>query len=238
MRAAFLLLLFALVAGPVPAQQQRPDADIQKELAPRLPAGITMQVKSGVVTLAGTVPTLATKTSALLTTRRTIGVREIVDHIRVVPKEPHTDKDITSAVTRAISGNLSSTDAAAVHVSTTKGVVTLTGTLATSYPKEVAGVLASWIPGVVDVQNEIQVKPSEVRSDEQILTDIGTRFQKNPFVHSQDIFVTVNQGVVTLTGIVSSVLASDQAEAIARFTPGVVDVRNTLFVRFTTTGTL
>ena len=110
-------------------------------------------------------------------------------------------------------------------------VVALTGTLPSSYPKQLATSVTSLAPGVVDIRNEIIVRPTQPRTDAEILADVRGRYSRNPFVSAAPINVTVADGVVTLTGIVSGFVQVEQAESVARFTPGVVDVRNLLFVR-------
>jgi len=75
------------------------------------------------------------------------------------------------------------------------------------------------------------VKPSVVRSDLDILADIRERFRKNPYITGQDIHITVNQGVVTLSGSVYTEMVLQQAEQVALFTPGVVAVNDLLTIR-------
>ncbi|MHB0912598.1 MAG: BON domain-containing protein [Armatimonadota bacterium] len=229
------LLLAAVLLIPALAwAQARPDADILAELLKKVPpaAGITLAIREGVVTATGQVSTVAQKQNILTIIRRTIGVRQVVDRITVVPAQPRSDADIAAAARGALQGNLSSEEISAINVRVAGGVVTLSGTLPSSYPTQVAELLVSWVPGVVGVANDITVVPPTPRSDAGILADIQSRYRSNPFIQQQNVHVDVNQGVVSLTGIVDSPLAADQAEAVARFVPGVVQVRNLLFVRY------
>jgi osmotically-inducible protein OsmY len=155
----------------------------------------------------------------------------VVDRIRVVPTQVRSDADIERAVRSALVGNLSPEELSAITITSNNGVVTLSGTLSSSYPKQVAGVLASMVPGVLDIKNNITVRPDQLRSDLDIQADVRARFARNPFIPASRISVSVVGGVVNLTGVVDNFLQSDQAEEVARFTPGVVEVHNTLFVR-------
>jgi hyperosmotically inducible periplasmic protein len=226
--------LLAIVLIPKLLLAQQPtDAKIRAELQRRIQpvTSITLVVQNGVVTLTGTLPSLAQKQSILNIVRRTIGVKEVVDRITVVPAQKKTDEELLRSVRSMLAGNLSNEEMAAITIRAEKGVIILTGTLTSSYPKQVAGLLASWAPGVIDVQNDIIVRPSKIRSDLAITADINARFRRNPFVEQHRINVTVQNGVVTLMGIVDNFFIADQAESVARFTPGVVDVHNLLFVR-------
>lgn len=209
------------------------DAEIRTELQRRIArgTGVNIAVQNGVVTLSGTVSSLATELSALNMARRTVGVRSVTDRITVAPAQRRSDADIERSVRDVLSGNLGKEEIAAVNIRVQNGMVTLTGTLTSSYPKQLATTLISFVPGVAGIQNNITVRPAQVRSDAEILADVRTRYARNPLVPQDQINVAVENGVVTLTGTVDSFLQSEQAESIARFTPGVVDVRNNLFVR-------
>jgi osmotically-inducible protein OsmY len=235
MKACRILLAIVCVFIIVQASwaQERSDAEIRAELQKRVQpnTGITLTVEKGVVTLTGDLQSYAQKTSILNITRRVIGVSQVIDHIKVVPKQAHSDSEISASVRRVLVGNLTVEEMAAVSIGVDKGVVTLSGTLPSSYPKQVAGMLSGWVQGVVGLNNNIIVKPSELRSDLDISADIRDRFHKNPFIANQKINVTVTNGVVTLHGVVDNDLAADQAESVARFTPGVVEVNNLIFLR-------
>lgn len=229
-RTAALIVLIACVA--VSAFAQPTDAQIRETIEKRIKGiPVTITVERGVVTLTGTVPTFAQKRTALDMARRTIGVKEVTDQIKVRPTESRTDKQILEAVGDALKTNLGKDTAQKIDTSVKEGIVTLTGALPSSYPKQVAGFLAGMSQGVVDVRNNITVKPTIQRTDPEIAQDITSRFRRNALLKAQDIDVTVKDGTVTLTGTVETFRQVEQAEAIARFTPGVVDVQNQLFVK-------
>ena len=226
---------FAVVAGLIIltrlAQSPSTDSEIRSEIVRRIgsAAGVSVQVRGGVVTLTGTVPNLARRLGIVNQARRTVGVREIEDAIRVVPPDPRPDAELAEAVRASLARNLGSVESRAVQVRVENGVVVLTGTLTGSYPKELAGSLAALVPGVTGLRNEITVRPAQRRTDAQIRDDLRSRYRTNPLV-PEGVSVSVENGVVTLTGTVMSFVQVEQAETIARFTPGVVGVENRLFV--------
>ena len=231
-RTIAALALAAVLSGGAFAQQ-RPDAEIQAELQRRIGSGtgVTIAVGKGVATLTGMAPSLAQRLSIINVARRTIGVREVVDRVTVVPAQKRSDEQIARSVREILAGNLSKEELAATTIRVENGVVVLTGTLPSSYPKQLARTLASLAPGAVDIRNEIVVRPPVSRSGADILSDVEGRYARNPFISTSPIKVAVESGVVTLTGTVDSFLQAEQAESVARFVPGVIDVRNLLFVR-------
>jgi osmotically-inducible protein OsmY len=235
-RVAFIAAAVLSIAGSL-AAQQRSDSQIRADAVTRIKpdtrAGdnLTITVEKGVVTISGTVVNLPREQSSLVFARRTVGVREVVDKITVIPTQRRTDEEISRSVAQALKGNLGRDEREATRVRVDKGIVMLTGTLTSSYPKQVAGLVSSFVPGVVGVRNEIVVRPREPKSDPEILADIRDRYRKNAFVGDQKIDVSVSSGTATLAGTVDTFLQAEQAEAVARFAPGVVDVRNDLYVR-------
>ena len=224
------IVLISLVAACASAQST--DGQIKDVIQKRIQGiPVTIDVAKGVVTLSGTVPQYAQKRQALDMARRTIGVTQVIDKITVLPPEPRTDREILEAVRDGLRKNLGKDTADKIEIAVTGRVVTLTGTLPSSYPKQVASFLSGLVTGVVDVKNNITVKPTIVRTDPEIAQDIRSRFRRNALIKDQSIDVAVKAGIVTLTGTVETFRQVEQAEAITRFTPGVVDVANQLFVR-------
>jgi hypothetical protein len=68
------------------------------------------------------------------------------------------------------------------------------------------------------------------RSDERILEDVNERLTDDGYVDASDIEVSVDDGVVTLTGRVASRAEKRRAEDVAESVSGVTDVSNQLRV--------
>lgn len=68
-------------------------------------------------------------------------------------------------------------------------------------------------------------------SDEEIAKDVRLALRLEPYAGRQGIVVNVNDGVVTLSGVVESAVERYDAERAARQVNGVVAVKNELKVR-------
>lgn len=234
-RAIIVIVFVILIAESLAGQPS--DAEIRAAIERRIRSAmvsdysIAVTVQNGTVTLKGRVPILANKLSAINSARRTVGVRDVVDLITVDPPAKRSDDEITVQARALLRRNLGSTDAKAITIVIQNGIATLRGTLENSYTKELCSRLVSTVIGVIDIVNNIVVQPSQRRTDAEILADITSRYAKNPLVPAAQVSVTVKDGVVTLTGIVDSFVQVEQAESVARFAPGVIDVLNNLYVR-------
>jgi len=129
----------------------------------RAPAGraagageIGVGVADGVVTLAGTVPSLAHKRLAGVLAWWVPGTRDVVNDLDVAPPEADSDDEITDAVRLAIEKD-PFVNSDAVGVATRDSVVTLTGMVPKDAEREMAELDAWYVFGVDDVRNEIVV---------------------------------------------------------------------------------
>jgi hyperosmotically inducible protein len=122
-----------------------------------------------------------------------------------------------------------------IDVDTDAGVVTLRGRVEDPEAKTEAAKLARNTTGVVSVRNEIRVGErvgSETpASDQAIAAAIQTEIAADTDVAAVNIDVDVQDGVVTLSGVVKTEMARQEAERIARNHDGVRSVVNQLEVR-------
>lgn len=72
--------------------------------------------------------------------------------------------------------------------------------------------------------------PAAQRTDDQIKAVIEAALTDDPWLDASGVQVSVQQGIVTLTGTVPSREAKRRAEALADRVGGVRDVRNTLAI--------
>ena len=91
-----------------------------------------------------------------------------------------------------------------MQVDVENGNVTLSGSVSHSRERSKAEDIANSVKGVVDVKNEIKVKPSSVRKDEEIEKEIKREYERNPLIDSNNVFVEVKKGVVNLSGSVAN----------------------------------
>ncbi len=190
----------------------------------------SVNVKNGTASLRGSVSTLQAKRSAEQDAKNTIGVFRVKNFLKVRPTEPRTDQetveDIRAAVTRD-----PFLERMGLSVSVFNGVAYLTGAVDNTFQKTHAENLVSQTPGVVEVLNRLRV-PSihQDKDDREILEDIQDELWWSPFIDSETINVTVNDGLVTLTGTVNSWREKKIAGENAR-EGGAIAVKNKLTVK-------
>jgi osmotically-inducible protein OsmY len=115
-----------------------------------------------------------------------------------------------------------------IEVAVDNGVVTLTGTVS-SYAKRVAAQEAAHlVPGVLDVANDIQVKPvgAFIRTDTDIAKAVRNALEWDALIDNERIQSTVSDGWVTLEGDVDFWREREDAERAILRLAGVVGVIN------------
>ena len=117
-----------------------------------------------------------------------------------------------------------------INVAVGDGVVTLDGRVPGLTHKQIAGVLAWWVPGTRDVMNNLcETAPIDDVDDE--LTDIVSRMLKrDPPLDASRIAVYSRNAAVELDGVVPTEPERNQAEFDAWYVFGVDQVENHLDV--------
>lgn len=123
---------------------------------------VEVAVKDGVVTLTGDAYYDVSHDSALAIVQRTPGVKDVVDHVRVLPPSPFDDRIRRSAI-RTIYGDsvlsrYAIDPAKPIRIIVDGGHVTLYGTVQNTMDKQVAGIRAGSLPGAFSVQNNLVVE--------------------------------------------------------------------------------
>jgi hyperosmotically inducible protein len=149
-----------------------------------------------------------------------------------------TDAGITGLVKTKLAAD-SKVSASEINVDTADGVVTLTGNVDSQEAKDEAVKLAKETSGVRDVKDMIAVRtgsqsaeaPNPNRTIGEHIDDAGitlrvkSRLLDDPVVKGMKIDVDTRDGVVFLTGSVTSDAEKKQAIELARTTEGVKDVQ-------------
>ena len=140
----------------------RTDADIAADAATMLklhnevPDSVQAAVHHGHVTLTGTVSWHYQRMQAEKAVRYIRGVRNVVNHVAVVPK--NAGRDMHRRITQALHRN-ATLDAKRINVTVTGSVAHLTGA-ATSWQQRDAAERAAYdAPGITLVDNQIIVDP-------------------------------------------------------------------------------
>jgi osmotically-inducible protein OsmY len=203
------------------------DAQVQQDVLAELKwepsihaAQIGVEVKDGIVTLAGRVNSFAEKWDAERVAQRVAGVKAIAVEIEVhLPgNNERNDADIAGAVKNALYWQMH-VPKDAVKVMVEKGYVTLSGELNWEYQREAAVAAVRYLMGVTGVSNQLAVKPDVSLS--AIKADIVAALKRRAHTDAAKITVTVDGPDVTLSGSVPSWSERTLARDSAWNSPGV-----------------
>jgi len=192
---------------------------------------IDAEVDGAVVTLSGVVDNLKAKQSAEQDATNTMGVIRVKNNVKVRPVTLSTNTDLKRAVSKALIEDLY-VDRFELTVSAFNGTVYLSGDVNTSWEKQRAKTVTQGVKGVLSVANYIDSKYTWTwKPDWQIRDDIEDEFFWSPFVDGDDVNVSVENGIATLTGAVGTYSERQSAEDNA-FEGGAKDVLNKLSIQY------
>lgn len=142
-----------------------------------------------------------------------------------------SDKELAQKVVGELrwDSRLACTD---INVEVNEAVATLTGVV-TSYAKKIAAQEAAHrVPGVLDVANDIEVKPFDpsALTDTQIAAAVRSALEWDALVPNESIQSTVSEGWVTLEGDVDYWREREDAERAIMRLSGVVGVTNNITI--------
>lgn len=151
------------------------------------------------------------------------------------------DASISAAIRSKLQWN-KDVDAVGTEVTTKSGRVTLTGNADTQAAKDIANRLAMNTRGVTSVTNNLKIRSTPLTADEKaslkaseethnisdswITTKVKSSFMYSSNITGADIDVSTNNGIVTLTGKVSSGVERSLAIEIAQNIRGVKSVQS------------
>jgi osmotically-inducible protein OsmY len=143
-----------------------------------------------------------------------------------------TDAEITEQVVQELRWDCR-TETSPIRVFIADGVVTLNGRVKYYAIKQAAEQAAHRIAGVVSVQNNLEVKIpfTEYRGNCEIAEAVTRAFEWNVFVPADRIEVTVNNGIVNLSGTVNCISEREEAERAVVNLLGVRAITNNLAVQ-------
>lgn len=121
-----------------------------------------------------------------------------------------------------------------IDVRTSNGIVTLTGEVNNVLAKERSARIAETVKGVRAVVNRIEVSPSIVRSDAQILRDVESALLDDSATGAYEIITSVENGKVTLTGTVDSYQERELVKTVAKGVRGVTAIEDKINVQYKT----
>lgn len=220
---------------------------------------IDVDTEDGVVTLEGTLESDAAKARAVDLAQNTEGVSRVEDRLMVRdPAMAEREAERVEGVnpgwitTKIESKYFLDPDVKGRNIDVTtanNGTVTLRGRVDDARARQQAVALARDTEGVAGVEDQLTLNPDPAEMAEPAAAErdvdtsadpamndgwITTKIQASYFIDAdvkgRDIDVTTQNGIVTLTGTVSSETERREAAAIARDITGVVEVREQLRV--------
>ncbi len=194
-------------------------------------ARIGVEVKDGVVTLAGEVESYSEKWSAERAAQRVAGVKAMTTELTVhlTSLSRRTDADIAEAVENVLEWT-SSLPAGAIQVMVEAGWVTLSGDVDWQYQRQAAADSVRHLMGVTGVSDQISIKPSVTAT--AVKSDIEAALKRTSISDAEKISVAVSGSDVTLSGTVHSWDERDTATNSAWGMPGVRNVVDKMTLAF------
>lgn len=214
------------------------------------PIGIAL--RNGTLQLEGDLPDIDAKKAALRAAAALDGIDTVVDGLRVGPPNGQGAAALRDAVCKRLLEVIdfrnctirawvkgrretlrdAGRDAGGhIEVGADRGIVTLEGEVLSLSHKRLAGVIAWWAHGCRDVVNALAVVPHEDDNDDELIDALRLVFELDPTVHADRIAIAVQDGAVTLSGVVSSAAERSRAEMDAWYLDGVIHVDNRIEVR-------
>ena len=209
--------------------------DVQAELKwePSVNAAqIGVEVKDGIVTLAGHVNSYAEKYGAEHAAQRVSGVRALAIEmdVKLLGSSKRSDADIARSVENGLQwATFLPKDHVKVMVE--NGFVTLTGEVDWEYQRQAATTAVRYLMGVTGVSDQMSIKKPKVSSS-AVKSDIEAALKRRASADAQKISVEVHGTDVTLTGKVHSWSERDLARDSAWGTSGVQSVTDNMTVSY------
>lgn len=191
--------------------------------------GLNVVVSEGKVTLRGDAPNFYQRCVAERVVSRIKGVTEVVNELLLGEVTPVSDEDIADSLLSAL-GRDALVPKDQVSVKVERGIVHLAGVVDSSLARSSAEDDARLIMGVKGIVNEIEVASGPRLTDLQIASDIRSALLRDLLLGPSEIVVSVEDGVATLDGSVSTDDLCRRVEDVARQVAGVLSIRNRVVV--------
>jgi osmotically-inducible protein OsmY len=192
-------------------------------------AEVGVEVKDGIVTLAGHVRSFVEKWEAERAAQRVSGVRGLAVEMDVnLPgSSRRNDVDIVRSVENALQW-MTYVPQDAIKVLVESGWVTLTGEVAWEYQRKAATDGVRGLMGVTGVSDQISIK--HIASSNGVKADIEAALKRRAHTDGQNISVEVHGADVTLRGRVHSWSERDLVASCAWGSAGVHSVSDNITV--------
>lgn len=210
-------------------------------------------LKDNSLLLDGELENIAAKRLVVGLAKKTTGIEQVIDMLRVIPVEPKDDHQLLNSYTQLVLAQIDLKNCTLTRVNKGKaellhevrsddrsgeitfsaadGVIELDGHVISLSHRRIAEVMAWWVSGCRNVNNGLVVTPPEEDSDDEITDAVHLALEMDPFpIHADQIGVLTKSGCVALQGIISSESEKKRVEFDAWCIPGVANVENNLAV--------
>jgi len=208
-------------------------AKVEQELAAKQEfSKVQATVEDGIVTLNGSVDLYQQKLDAAKKVRKTAEVQGVRNLIAVEGKSV-PDAELDAQLDRKLYYDRVAFNY--ITASVENGNVTLIGEARTQVASDSALALAARMPGVKDVFNDIRVDPTSI-FDDQIRVKTLRAIYRDPVLNryaidpARPIRILVNNGHISLDGVVATQMDKNMAGIRANQVFGVFSVKNNLEV--------
>jgi osmotically-inducible protein OsmY len=166
---------------------------------------VGIQVNRGVVTLTGTVENWGKVRAAEEAAHRARDVFDVANELVVRSAEPdaRSDAEIARAVRQALEWDVTVPDAR-IRTTVTKGVVTLVGSVSEWRQRLDAERAIEGLRGVKRVANHIEVAPPEEMDAAVARRAVEKALERHVAHEASRIEVDAHEGIVKVSGVVSS----------------------------------
>jgi osmotically-inducible protein OsmY len=189
---------------------------------------IGLSVRSGVVTLTGSVPSFAQKLAAVEAVERVIGVRAVAQELTVqVHQSEETDTELAHQILNTLAWDVE-VPHQNIRARIEKGWVTLEGEVDWQFQRNAVERVVRYLVGVKGVSNLVTIKPHVSKND--VAQHIEDALRRSADADSKRIQVAAKGSTVTLTGTVRSWTEKADAERAAWSASGVTAVEDRISI--------
>jgi osmotically-inducible protein OsmY len=193
---------------------------------------IDVEVNNGIVKLGGTVPSATEHSRAYADAAMVTGGTNIVDALSVQsPGAPDLSRDGALKVTLSrLLATEPEIDPSRIMILVQDRRVSLEGSVDAHWKRSYVKALVARRPEVLEVENALTVVPTKGAADQATATDLVRALDRHPLIGEHALIVRVEDGAVTLLGMVGSEVARETALLLATHIFGVVDVKDEIAV--------
>lgn len=165
---------------------------------------IEVGARDHIVTLTGTQPLLIGRERATYVAETVRGVRQVINEIQVDSGREVDGERLESDIAYALLTDPATERREFTVEASDTGNVALGGEVESGAERTIAENIVKSIAGVRSVVNNVELTRALRRSDEQIHADVMRMLQWDAYVDSGDVRVAVEDGIVTLSGVVDT----------------------------------